>query len=150
MRTQQLVARPLQFRAAAPLGRQGPCQVSLHLRDLQHRQKLALFDPVADIHVDFLHEPRHFGVNVDFLKWPEFRRQHQLAGKIFMFCLGDRNGDRARRITLGLSCILPPTAAQTHDGRRSKPNNPMFQCCISLTPDRHFHRPVLSPRKQQG
>jgi hypothetical protein len=49
-------------------------QLGLQLRNLQHRQQLALLHAAAIVHVELAHVAGFFGVHVDFLEGHQLRR----------------------------------------------------------------------------
>jgi hypothetical protein len=48
-----------------------PCHLSIQFGDFEYRKRLALMDPVTDIHVDVTDVSRDFSMNIYFLEWLE-------------------------------------------------------------------------------
>ncbi len=57
-------------------------QFILKFRHFEHGQHLTFLHPVSHVHIDPLHIPGDLGVDVDFLKGSEFRRDTQTLGEV--------------------------------------------------------------------
>ena len=64
-------------------------QFLLEFRNFQHGQRLPFPHSVPHIDIDMFHVAGDLGVDLNFLKWPEFRCDAQSLGKVGTHYLGD-------------------------------------------------------------
>ena len=82
-------------------------QLRLQFGDLERRHHLARFHVGSIINIQLLHVARFLGINVDFLKGHQLRRQSNLPAQGFFHYMGDAYGDGL----LGVRLNLPVASA---------------------------------------
>ena len=89
--------RPLDLLFGSPDGGRVLLQLVLEFGNLEHGQQLARGHTIADVHLHGFHEAGDFGVDVDFLKRPELRRDGEGLHDVSANDLGDGHRRVLRR-----------------------------------------------------